>query len=149
MIAFQFQLDFGSFRDVQRHRSTFQRMPLLTDELGFNPRYLSQLPPALQEKAQQYLAGLQQRIASLGLKKEQQQYYLPMGYNISCELAGTLPSLAYVCEIRTSQTVHPTLRKVAQKMSQYLMDTHQIKLFVDMSEYAFDITRGQQDIVSK
>ena len=72
-----------------------------------------------------------------------------MGYNISCELMGTLPALVYLCEIRTSQTVHPTLRVVAQKMSQYLMDTHQIKLFVDMSEYTFDIKRGQQDIVVK
>jgi thymidylate synthase ThyX len=124
-------------------------MPLLTDELGFNQRYLSQLPESLQQKALTYLATLKQKIADLGISKETQQYYLPMGYNVACELMGTLPSLVYVCEMRTSQTVHPTLRKVAQKMSQYLIDKHQIKLFVDMSEYAFDIKRGQQDIVLK
>jgi hypothetical protein len=142
-------LDFGSFRDVQRHRAVFQRMPLLTDTLGFNEWYLSQLPEGLKEKALVHLADIQKKLTALSLTKEQQQYYMPMGYNISNEIMGTLPALVYLCEIRTSQTVHPTLRKVAQKMSQYLRDTHQIKLFVDMSEYAFDIKRGQQDIVVK
>lgn len=124
-------------------------MPLLTDTLGFNEWYLSQLPEGLKEKALVHLADIQKKLTALSLTKEQQQYYMPMGYNISNEIMGTLPALVYLCEIRTSQTVHPTLRKVAQKMSQYLRDTHQIKLFVDMSEYAFDIKRGQQDIVVK
>jgi hypothetical protein len=95
------------------------------------------------------LENLQKKIATLALTPAEKQYYMPMGYNVSAELMGTLPPLVYLCEIRSSQTVHPTLRKVAQKMSQYLIDTHQIKLFVDMSEYAFDIKRGQQDIVAK
>jgi hypothetical protein len=72
-----------------------------------------------------------------------------MGYNVACEFMAPLPALVYCCELRTGQTVHPTLRKIAQKMSQYLMDAHKIKLFVDMSEYAFDIKRGQQDITLK
>jgi hypothetical protein len=148
-ITFQFLLDFGSFRDVQRHRAVFQRMPLLTDTLGFNARYLSQLPATLKEKATAHLANIQKKLATLSLSKEQQQYYVPMGYNISCEILGTLPSLVYLCEMRTTQSVHPTLRIVAQKMSQYLVDAHQIKVFADMSAYGFDIRRGQHDIVMK
>lgn len=31
--TYRYLLDFGSFRDVQRHRAPFQRMPLLTTEL--------------------------------------------------------------------------------------------------------------------
>ena len=148
-ISFQYLLDFGSRRDIQRQRSAFQRMPLLTDELGFNQRYLSQLPETLQQTALKYLEDLKKKVAELWLSKEEEQYYLPMGYNVASELMAPLPSLVYVCEIRTSQTVHPTLRKIAQKMSQYLMDTHQIKMFVDMSKYAFDIKRGSQDITLK
>jgi hypothetical protein len=34
-MQFEFQLDFGSFRDIQRHRAVTQRMPLLTTKLGF------------------------------------------------------------------------------------------------------------------
>ncbi|MDR2190043.1 MAG: FAD-dependent thymidylate synthase [Candidatus Peribacteria bacterium] len=148
-MTFQFLLDFGSFRDVQRHRATFQRMPLLTDQLGFHPWYLEQLPAAVQEQAIQHLEEVKKQVQSLSLSPVDQQYYLPIGYRVANEIMGTLPALVYLCEIRTSQHVHPTLRKVAQKISQYLMDTHQIKLFVDMSEYAFDIKRGQQDIVMK
>lgn len=32
-LTYEYQLDFGSFRDVQRHRAPFQRMPLLTTDL--------------------------------------------------------------------------------------------------------------------
>ena len=124
-------------------------MPLLTDELGFNQRYLDQLPEDFKEKTQIHLQNIKEQIDKLNITPAEKQYYLPYGYNLTNEIMGTLPSLVYVCEIRTSQTVHPILRKVAQKMSQYLMDTHQIKMFVDMSEYAFDIKRGQQDIMVK
>ena len=44
-ITFGFKLDFGSFRDVQRHRAVTQRMPLLTLALGFGQWYLEELPP--------------------------------------------------------------------------------------------------------
>ena len=124
-------------------------MPLLTDELGFNQRYLDQLPEDFKEKTQVYLQSIKEQVDKLHVTPAEKQYYLPYGYNLTNEFMGTLPALVYVCELRTSQTVHPILRKIAQKMSQYLIDTHQIKLFVDMSEYAFDIKRGTQDIVMK
>jgi thymidylate synthase ThyX len=148
-VTFQFLLDFGSFRDVQRHRAVFQRMPLLTDSLGFHPWYLEQLPEGVREQALQHLEEIKKQVKSLSLSSAQQQYYMPMGYRVANEIMGTLPALVYLCELRTSQHVHPTLRSVAQKMSQYLIDTHQIKLFADMSAYAFDVGRGKHDIVMK
>ncbi|MDR2416432.1 MAG: FAD-dependent thymidylate synthase [Candidatus Peribacteria bacterium] len=148
-ITFQFLLDFGSFRDVQRHRAVFQRMPLLTDALGFHPWYLGQLPEEMKMQTIQHLEEIKKQLQALSLSPAEQQYYLPMGYRVANEIMGTLPALVYVCELRTSQHVHPTLRRIAQKMSQYLIDTHQIKLFADMSEYAFDVGRGKHDIVMK
>ncbi|MDR0649846.1 MAG: hypothetical protein LBG59_00085 [Candidatus Peribacteria bacterium] len=139
----------GSFRDVQRHRAVFQRMPLLTHSLGFHPWYLGQLPEGVRAQAVQHLERVKKQVQSLSLSLVQQQYYLPMGYRVANEIMGTLPALVYLCELRTSQHVHPTLRSVAQKMAQYLIDTHQIKMFVDRSEYAFDVNRGKHDIVMK
>src|SRR3989338_3307554 len=43
-ITFDFLLDYGSFRDLQRHRNGVCRMPLLTTEIGFNEWYLNELP---------------------------------------------------------------------------------------------------------
>jgi thymidylate synthase ThyX len=42
--TFQFLLDFGSFRDLQRHRSGNILMPPLTTKHGFNVWYLEQIP---------------------------------------------------------------------------------------------------------
>jgi len=54
-LQFEFLLDFGSFRDIQRHRAVIQRMPLLTTEIGFEKWYLGELPKELQAKAQDFL----------------------------------------------------------------------------------------------
>jgi hypothetical protein len=41
------------------------------------------------------------------------------------------------------------LRLIAQKMSKYIEEKHWIKVFTEMSEYDFDISRGKHDIVMK
>ena len=50
VVAYEFLLDFGSFRDLQRHRAIVQRMPLLTRIHGFNQWYLEALPEDLRKK---------------------------------------------------------------------------------------------------
>ncbi|MDP2090521.1 MAG: FAD-dependent thymidylate synthase [Candidatus Gracilibacteria bacterium] len=145
----EFLLDFGSFRDLQRHRAINQRMPLLTDELGFNKWYFSQLPNNILEKSKVHLDEIKKMIDSLNLSKEDKQYYLPMGYNISNQISGTLPSMVYMAELRSTQYVHPTLRVIAQKIGKYLEEKYAFKLFVEKSEYDFDINRGKHDIVLK
>ncbi len=47
LLAYEFQIDFGSFRDLQRHRHGVCRMPLLTTRFGFHSWYLDQLPSDL------------------------------------------------------------------------------------------------------
>lgn len=148
-VKFEFLLDYGSFRDLQRHRALNQRMPLLTDELGFNKWYFSQLPSDVLEKAKVHLNEVKTMIDSLNLSKEDKQYYLPMWYNISNQISWTLPAMVYMVELRTTQFVHPTLRLIAQNIGEYLEKKHSFKLFVEKSEYDFDINRGKHDIVMK
>lgn len=145
----EFLLDFWSFRDLQRHRAINQRMPLLTDELWFNKWYFSQLPNNILEKSKVHLDEIKKMIDSLNLSKEDKQYYLPMWYNISNQISGTLPSMVYMAELRSTQYVHPTLRVIAQKIGKYLEEKYAFKLFVEKSEYDFDINRGKHDIVLK
>ena len=50
-IEFDFLLDFGSFRDIQRHRALHQEMPLLTEKFGFEDWYLNNLPTTIKKDA--------------------------------------------------------------------------------------------------
>lgn len=149
----RFLLDFGSFRDLQRHRGGLCLMPLLTSELGFNDWYLDQLPDGIRTKAENFirhqLAALNELSAS-GLAREERQYYLPLGMNVACELIYDLPQMVYVSELRSSQTVHPTLRRIAQELALVLKDQHpNLALYANMSQSEFCIRRGEQDIVER
>ena len=149
-IRFEFLLDFGSFRDIQRHRAVVQRMPLLTDELGFEEWYLSELPEDIRQDAELLLEQQEEAIHSLGLSKEEVQYYLPMGYRVSNRLTGGLSALVYLVELRATRFVHPTLVKVARKMAKALQDAFpQLTLHLDDEPHRFDVRRGEQDIIKK
>ena len=147
--AFAFTLDFGSFRDIQRHRAVTQRMPLLTSELGFNEWYLSELTDSLREKALVLLAEQAEAISGLTSDKALAQYYLPMGYNIRNYISGDLPALVYLVELRATSLVHPTLAKRASEMAQLLSDTYEgagLTLHLDPEPGRFNVKRGEHDI---
>lgn len=147
-----FTLDFGSFRDVQRHRAVTQRMPFLTSELGFNEWYLSELTPELRAEAEALLATQKEATSRLGLDKATLQYYLPMGYNISNYLSGDLPALVYLVELRATSLVHPTLATRAAEMAKLLETTYGslgLVLHLESDPGRFNIKRGEHDIVRR
>jgi thymidylate synthase ThyX len=145
----QFQLDFGSFRDIQRQRSVIQRMPLLTTELGFNKWYPDNFPQEVREKLPEHLNEVNERIKELNISPEEAQYFIPMGYNVSNRFTGDLPALIYIVELRNSRFVHPTLQKVAHSIGEQVKNTLGVNLHVDPEPSRFDIKRGEQDIVMK
>jgi len=151
-IQFCFLLDFGSFRDAQRHRAVIQRMPLITDKLGFGEWYFEELPDDLRKKAVEFLYEQKKRTKELGLDEETKQYYLPMGYNFLYRITGDLPALVYLVELRATRFVHPTLRKRAVQMAEVLekrFGPYGLKLHLDQDPDRFDIKRGEHDIVEK
>ena len=148
-LGFSFPLDFGSFRDLQRHRAIIQRMPLLTPDLGFNSWYLDELPPTLQDQAETLLESQEDLIATLHPEPAVRQYYLAMGYNTANRLSGDLAALTYVVELRATRFVHPTLRHVAQEMAGKLMDLfgeHGLVIHLDKEADRFDVKRGEHDL---
>ncbi|CAG1770669.1 hypothetical protein BAC3_01244 [uncultured bacterium] len=150
----KFLLDYGSYRDLQRHRNGLCRIPLLGINKGFNSWYLNQLPNDIKNQAEQLLGRQYERILALkekhNLSNAELQYFIPMGANIVCELVYDLPEMVYVTELRSSSTVHPTLRYIAHKMHNALKQNHPtLKLYTDMEKDAFDIRRGLQDIQKK
>lgn len=148
-LTVEYLLDFWSFRDIQRHRAPSQRMPLLTADIGFHDRYLESVPQHLLSQTLSYLATLRDSISRLTDDHLLRQYYLPMGYQISNQLIGTIPALVYLSELRSSTYVHPTLRPIAHQIWQYLIDMYDISLFMDRAPDGFDIRRGNHDIEIK
>ena len=148
----KFALDFGSFRDLQRHRGGLCRMPLLTTGLGFNEWYFEQMSDDLRTRAQNFVNAQLDDLQSFAgaLSKEALQYYIPMGMNVACELIYDLPQMVYVAELRSGRTVHPTLRAIAQRMALFLQERHpKLALYADLRGDAFRVQRGLQDIVER
>lgn len=148
-VTFEFLLDFGSFRDIQRHRNGVCRMPLLTTKFGFNEWYLEQLPTDLRKKAEKLIKQQISAVKKLKASKEVLQYYLAMGFNVSCKVSYGLPACVYVVELRSGKMVHPTLRKVAHKMADKLKKVFpELIIHVDRSLDDWDVRRGMQTIHS-
>jgi len=147
----RFLLDFGSFRDLQRHRNGLCRIPILNGNYDFNSWYIEQLPSGLQGTAKKLVVDQFENIKQLqsehSLPDTVMQYYYPLGTNILCEIVYDLPEIVYVTELRSSPTVHPTLRNIAHKVHDILRREHpQLSLYVDRSEDTWRIQRGLQDI---
>ncbi|MBI5134530.1 MAG: FAD-dependent thymidylate synthase [Candidatus Taylorbacteria bacterium] len=149
-IVFSFPLDFGSYRDLQRQRSSVQEMPLLTTRHGFHPWYLEQLTPELKREALEVLKAQESRIAALSASDEVKQYYTAMGYTVAVKMSCSLPSAVYIAELRSADTVHPTLRVEAQRMGDAIKAAVPgIAMHHDTSPGTWNIKRGAQDIVRK
>ena len=150
-LSWAFTLDFGSFRDLQRHRNGVCRMPLLGTENGFEPWYLEQLPPEARSVAELLVFDQTKAIAELSKNPVVRQYYTALGFRVGCEIAYALPAVTYIVEMRSSKTVHPTLRKVVLEymipcMRRLLPD---LPLHVDESPDYWTVHRGRQTITEK
>ncbi|MHB8904208.1 MAG: FAD-dependent thymidylate synthase [Patescibacteria group bacterium] len=147
---FDFVLDYGSFRDIQRHRNGVCRMPLLTTELGFSNWYLEQLPDDLHNEAIKLIEEQTVAISKLETSPEIRQYYIAIGFNIFGRVSYPLPAALYVIELRSGKAVHPSLRKLAIAMSQAVSEKFpNLKMHIDTNPDDWDVRRGLQDITIK
>lgn len=148
--TFNFLLDFGSFRDLQRHRASLYQMPLLTTQYGFHPWYVDQLPAHLQKKALQLIERQKNAIEKMNASDEERQYYIAMGFYVPCKFSFDLPALVYFIELRAGKLVHATLRSIAHAMYYELRKTFPfVRLHADLDPSEWDVRRGLQDIVKK
>lgn len=146
---FQYMLDYGSYRDIQRHRNCINLMPVLVPHWGFHDWYVESLPKGLRDEAD-YLIGEQMeelfRLSETHTDAEL-QYLCALGFRLPCVLDCDLPQLVYLSELRTSKTVHPTLRQVAMKMADIVKKF--VPIYDDTSVDEIDLRRGTQDIIQK
>ena len=168
-LQYDFLIDCGSWRDLQRHRVLKVRPTVLTADHGFEPWYLEQLPGALPPKGE--LAGapgvphlldgfagevaeeirrLTRAAETLTSDPVVRQYYLAMGYRMLTRVTGGLPGTVYMLELRSGKRIHPTLRRRVLEMARLLHAAHpEIALHPDTDPGDWDATRGAATITER
>ncbi|MGB9154190.1 MAG: FAD-dependent thymidylate synthase [Alphaproteobacteria bacterium] len=156
---FLFLLDFGSFRDLQRHRNGVCQIPLIDGQFGMNPWYMQQLNEHLspedaaqleQEIAAQFAAIADLPKQGIAPTPALNQYFYPMGVQVLVHTTYSVPETVYIGELRSGKTVHPSLRPIAQKMLEIVeRDLPSIALYGDRDSECWSAKRGEQTISSK
>lgn len=154
-----FLLDFGSFRDVQRHRNGVCQIPVIDARYGLNPWYDQQLRTLLQSNDyQELMMAITKQIEQIQHLKAQgvaatpllDQYLYPMGMQVLAHVSYSVPQMVYVGELRSGKTVHGSLRPVAQAMLRTLQqDLPGIAIHGDFDLDDWSAKRGEQTIMEK
>jgi len=148
-------LDFGSFRDLQRHRAVIQRQGLLTNEFGIHQWYLDNLPEQVAKEVVLLVENQIEMINKLNLNKFDKQYLLPMGMKMLTRVSGSLSKFMYLIELRAQSTVHPTLHANVVKLADDLLSRlskilpDEPPMYINKNVGELNLKRGTQDIVKK
>jgi thymidylate synthase ThyX len=133
------RLDYGAYRDLQRHRMLSPSSGLLTAALGHD---VPELIRAVGEE-DRYNAAL--RVAADAWKKlakrnaEQAQYAVPLAFKFNVFWTINLREVFHVIELRSAKQGHPSYRRIAQDLYRVICDVDPwlIPLIrVDMNDYA-------------
>ncbi|MDE3055649.1 MAG: FAD-dependent thymidylate synthase [Verrucomicrobiota bacterium] len=137
--TFELLIDYGGFRDLQRHRMVTQEKQLLTCNHGYF------LPEELKgtEMEEEYCnAMLRAKEAYDTIASsfpEEAQYMVPMAYNIHWYCHLNLRAIQWLCELRSQAAGHATYRRVAQEMAQEVTKKfplfERFLKFVDTEDY--------------
>jgi thymidylate synthase ThyX len=150
-VTFGMALDFGSFRDLQRHRAGYTSMPVIDGALGFQAWYMDQLPESLKGEADKVLREVWKVARAIQAADPDDlnlQYVFPMGTYVKVNCDWSVAQAIYVAELRTGKTVHPTLRKPMQELARFL-ERNGHRVMADYDESDWTTKRGKQDIVEK
>jgi thymidylate synthase ThyX len=113
---FEVVIDYGAFRDLQRHRMLTLDWQPLSPYLGFAvPSVIEELGAGDDwRRAMDDCAALYESLASSGPPVA--QYAIPMAYRIRFYVHMNAREAMHLIELRTSQQGHPAYRWVAQEM---------------------------------
>ena len=104
------EIDWGCYRDIQRHNCVDKNLPRLTAALGFENWYIERLPVELQAEARD-LVTEGRALSEQYNDQLETQYCLPMGFKVRLAIKGGFTALRYICKLRTNPGSHPVLVK--------------------------------------
>ena len=128
--------DFGSFRDLQRHRM------LTLEWQKLSPRHGYTVPPAVEE-----VGGTDEWHATMGrmaelhrvieaeLGADVAQYAVPFGYRMRYFMQLNVREAFHLLELRTAQQGHPDYRRICQEMHRLIKEKAGHRLLADAMSY--------------
>jgi thymidylate synthase ThyX len=143
-------LDFGSWRDLHRHRNGFITTPILNLDHGVNEWYLENLPAPIARAFNNLVNELRVSCETSNLDPTELQYCIPIGVNVPVDYRCDFNQAMYIFELRSGKTVHQTLRKL---VNHWVQETHAIfntcgitdlVIHNDPSKDNFTLRRGEQ-----
>jgi len=143
------QIDFGSFRDLQRHRNGLNQLPLVgawgADRAvslnSYYSRILQKVDPILFDK----VLNLVHTVEGFALEVVNRQYLLPMMTNVPTRLHWNLGQMRYVLALRSKTSVHPTLRAWVQSLRTSLLRVEARHKLPGLSLWDFCPVDNQRD----
>lgn len=144
-------MDYGSHRDLQRHRPGFNIMPLLSTGIGFEQWYVDELrDPDLISAALEVIHDVTVFAGKTDLAEVDLQYYLPMGFKVHYQCLWSWSHFLYVLRLRSTNVIHATFRRQVIEWAQTLEREEALDLsaFYDQTPGKFDVKRGAQTIMA-
>lgn len=112
-VTFDITMDYGAYRDLQRHRKCTQFAELLTMNYGYDiPADIARFSD-LRSDYEKTMAWIQRQLPA---DVETAQYLVPLGSLFKSRYMMTLRELYYIVEQRTQPQGHISYRSVAYKM---------------------------------
>jgi thymidylate synthase ThyX len=142
-LAFEIVVDYGAWRDLQRHRLLSPFVQRLGCELGYV------VPPELDELGfgEEFRAALESIVpvwrAMVDECPWQAQYVVPLAYRMRTTWHLNLREWYHVVELRSSKAGHPSYRAIAQEMYRALVNVWpwlEGTTRVDLGSYPFGRT---------
>lgn len=122
-VAFDICMDYGAFRDLQRHRRCEQYVEVLGLSYGydvpedFNADYRAEYVQVMDE-----VVGRCKAMLDAGVDPEIVQYVYPLGTRCRVRFEMDLREVYYLTELRTQPQGHISYRRVAWQMAQEAKD---------------------------
>lgn len=146
-------LDFGSYRDLQRHRNGDISMEILGVGYGFHKFYIELLPSELVSEISTLINEYTSwYVNNTDIPDIEKQYCTPMGFLVGVQYECDLNQFLYISELRTGKTVHQTLRQLVQFWTKNFLQLFKenvgdIEVHADMDEDNFTLRRGTQTFI--
>jgi hypothetical protein len=142
-MTFELMLDYGAYRDLQRHRMLTPATQRLTCRLGFEtPAELVDLGYA--DAYQDVMLAAHEAWEKLEVTHPlAAQYAVPLGYRVRTLWTLNLRELFHVIELRSAKQGHPSYRRIAQGLYRTACGVHpwlRELIRVDLNDYA--LARG-------
>ena len=124
--SFEIVMDYGAFRDLQRHRICTQTNPLFTADLGYDiPKDIV----AAGVESEYRLAMEKAKVVYDRVREKypwQAQYLLPLGFRKRFLITMNLRELYHLIKLRTIPLAHDSYRRIAYRVYEIMKERYPI-----------------------